>query len=371
MKHFASKAAALLLLCAGAAAPAQAETTLVYANYLSPKQPTNLALETYFAAVEADTNGEVKWEAHFGGSLLGAKDIPAGVRDGIADAGYFVGVYVPSEMPIDNYVGDYSMLNDDAVAMTGVVNELTLVTCEECAKEYEQAFNTKFLGTYATTDYLYQCKEKVTSLEDFKGKKIRGFSAWAELHKTLGAIPISVSSNEMYEALERGVIDCSMHYITSQRTRSLGEVARYIVLDTLGGFIGGSMINLRTNKWDALSPDERAVLIKHLPELIATTVYQAVELDEEVREEMEAQGNEFYHADQEVADAIKEFRTTYVQDTAVEQGRERGVQNPEEIGKQIRDLKKKWDALLKEHGRDKETFERLLWEEIYSKVSVD
>ncbi|MCB1151784.1 hypothetical protein KDK88_09550, partial [bacterium] len=131
---------------------ASAETKIVYANYLGLKHPTNPALERFFERVKKDTNGSVVWEGHFASSLLGPKDIPAGVRDGIADAGYFVGVYVPSEMPVDNYIGDFSMLNDDAVAMTGVINELILLKCDECDKEYRDGFNTQFLGTYSLTD---------------------------------------------------------------------------------------------------------------------------------------------------------------------------------------------------------------------------
>ncbi|MCB1151782.1 C4-dicarboxylate TRAP transporter substrate-binding protein [bacterium] len=364
------KAAALVLAGLAWTAPAKAETTLVYANYLGLKQPTNAALTAYFEAVERDTKGSVKWEAHYAGSLLGPKDIPAGVRDGIADGGYFVGVYVPSEMPVDNYIGDFSMRNDDAVAMTGVTNELILLECDECAQEYRRNFNTQFLGTYATTDYLYQCKEEVHGLADFKGKRIRGFSAWADLHKKLGAIPVSVSSSEMYEALQRGIIDCSMHYITSQRTRSLGEVAHYIITNSLGGFMGGSMINLRTDKWDKLTADERTVLLKHLPKLIATTVFNAVNLDIEVRKEMEANGNKFYAADADVAKVIDDFRHEYVQSAAIEKGRSRGVKNPEAIAKKILALRAKWDKLLKENGRDQATFEKLLWQEVYSKVPV-
>jgi len=274
-------------------------------------------------------------------------------------------------MPVDNYIGDFSMLNDDVQAMTGVTNELILLECDECANEYEVTFQTKFLGTYATTDYVYQCKNEIRSLADFEGKKIRGFSAWADLHKKLGAVPVSVSSSEMYEALERGILDCAMHYINSQRTRSIGEIGKYIILNSLGGFMGGSMINLRTDKWNKLTADEKTVHLKHLPHLIATTVFNGINLDAEVRKEMEAKGNKFYMADAEVANIIAEFRTNYVKSGAIEKGKSRGVKNPRIIADKILELRAKWDKLLKENGRDQATYERLLWEQIYSKVPVN
>lgn len=349
---------------------ALAETKIVYANYLVLKHPTNTVLDKFFADVEAATNGSVTFERHYASSLLGPKDIPAGVRDGIADGGYFVGVYVPSEMPVDNYLGDFSMLNDDAVLWTGVNNELILLECESCRKEYEDGFNTKFIATYALTDYLLQCKEEYRTLDDIRGKKIRGFAGWSEMIKEMGAIPINVSANEMYEALERGTIDCATHSITSQRSRSLGEVAHYVILDSLGGFMGGSTFNIRLDKWDELTREEREVILRHAPQIAAGGAYGYLQLDKEVRKEYEAKGNKFYHAEPDLANFIKEFRESYIP-RAIEKGRERGVKNPEEIAEKILALRDKWTKLLEEHGRDRETFERLLWDEVYSKVSLD
>lgn len=360
-----------ILVFAAVASAAAAETTLVYANYLNPKHPTNAALTAFFDRVEEQTDGSVVWESHFASSLLGPKDTPAGVRDGIADAGYFVGVYVPSEMPIDNYVGDFSMINDDAIAMTGALNELILVECEECGNEYREAFNTEFLGTYALTDYLLQCKEEYHSLSELKGKKIRGFSGWSELIRAMDAVPVSISADEMYEALERGILDCAIHSITNQRTRSLGEVAHNVILDSLGGFMGGSAINLRTDKWNALTPEERKVILENLPQMVTEALFAYVNLDKEVREEMEAKGNKFYYADEDLANFITTFRSDYVANETQKKGRERGVQNPGKIADQVNALYAKWNGLLEEHGREAETFQQLLWDEVYSKVPVE
>jgi len=348
-----------------------AETKIVYANYLGLKHPTNPALERFFKRVEKQTNGSVKWEGHFASSLLGPKDIPAGVRDGVADAGYFVGVYVPSEMPLDNYIGDFAMMNDDAIAMTGAINELILLDCEECDEEYRKDFKTQFLGTYSLTDYYFQCKKENHSLADFKNKKIRGFAGWSDLIRAMGAVPVSISANEMYEALERGTIDCATHSITNQRTRSLGEVAHYVVLDSLGGFMGGSAINISLAKWKKLTPAERTTILKNVPELVSDAVYNYVKLDIEVQKEMEAKGNKFYNGDADLAKFITDFRSDYLKNKAPAKGKKRGVKDPEKIASSINRLRDKWVALLDKHGRDQKTFEKLLWDEVYSKVPVN
>ncbi len=159
--------AATLALAAGVAG-AQENTKIVYASYLNPLHITNPVLTKFFEGVKADSNGTIDYEMHVGGSLLSGRDIPGGVRDGLADAGYFVGAYIPSEMPVDTYLAEFSLLNNEPLVMTGVLNELVLFNCPDCADEYRK-FNTRPLGTYALTPYVYHCREELKTLDDFKG----------------------------------------------------------------------------------------------------------------------------------------------------------------------------------------------------------
>ena len=358
-------------MVAGIATASLAETKIVYANYLGLKHSTNPSLEKFFERVTDQTNGEIVWEAHFASSLLGPKDIPAGVRDGVADGGYMVGVYVPSEMPLDNYVGDFAFLNDDALLMTAVLNDLVLLNCEECDNEYRNDFKVQYLGTYALTAYYFQCKEEYHSLADFKNKRIRGFAGWTEMIKAMGAVPVSISANEMYEALERGTIDCATHSLANQRTRSLGEVAHNVVMTSLGGFMGASLMNMRLDKWEKLTPEQRTVILKNIPKLVTDSAMNYVKLDVEVRKEMEAKGNKFYKGDADLEKFVNEFRADYLKEQAPAKGKKRGVKNPEKIAEEILRLRDKWTALFEKHGRDQETIEKLLWDEIYSKVPVN
>lgn len=355
------------------AAPANADdpVKIVYANYVALKHPTNASLEKFFTKIEEESGGSIDFDWHFASALLGAKDIPAGVRDGIADSGYMLGIFVPSEMPVDNYIGDFTMINDDPLAVTGAVNELIIHECPQCTKEYEEDFGVKYLGSYSLTPYLLQCKDELHSIEDFQSVKVRGFSSIAEMLREMGAVPVGVTTSEMYEALDRGVIDCTAHMLTSQRSFSLGEVAKNVILDSLGGFMGGSMLNLRLDKWGELSTEQRQIIIDNLPAVIAETTFNYLRLDSEVQEEMAAKGNKFYHADDDLVEFVNTFRKDYIANRVVEAGRERGVENPEEIKANIIRLKDEWQELLDERGRDEETFQALLKERIYDKMDAD
>jgi TRAP-type transport system periplasmic protein len=87
--------AAAIITSLGLGAQAQTPVKIIYADYMPPKHPTNLVLVEFFKNVERDSNNSIKFEWHFAQSLLAGKDVPAGVRDGVADAGYIVGVYIP------------------------------------------------------------------------------------------------------------------------------------------------------------------------------------------------------------------------------------------------------------------------------------
>lgn len=360
-------AAAGLALAAAFAGEAVAQTKIVYASYLGPKHTTNPVLLDYFKNVERDTNGTIKFEWHFAQSLLAGKDIPAGVRDGIADSGYIVGAYVPSEMPVDNFIGDFSLLNDDPLVMTGVINELILFNCQDCKEEYEVKFKTKFLSTIALTPYVYHCKPHIKSLADMKGKKLRAISGWVDMTRAMGAVPVNVNADEAYEALDRGTIDCAVHSITSQRSRSYGEAAKNVILDPIGGYLGASMFNLRMEKWNGLTKAQREALVKHLPEMVTRAVYNYIREDEEVMKEYTAKGTKFYKADPDLGKFLAEFPAKYMP-TAVEKGKNRKVKNAEQIAKDFERLQVKWKGLLDKHGRDQATFQKLIWEEIYSKL---
>ncbi|MCL8383334.1 C4-dicarboxylate TRAP transporter substrate-binding protein [Xanthobacter aminoxidans] len=372
MKHVLFAAGLAAISGATALLPASAQAAdpvkIVYANYLNPKHITNPVLLRYFQDVERDSKGTLKFEYHFGSSLLSGKDIPGGVRDGIADAGYFVGAYIPTEMPVDNFLAEFSLLNDEPLVMTAVLNELELFNCPQCTEEYKK-FNTRFLATYALTPYVYHCRTEMKKLSDFKGKRVRGISAYADLARALGAVPVNVSPDEGYEALDRGIIDCALHSIAAQKARSYGEAAKFVLLDPLGGFLGAALFDLRIDKWNALTVDQRKAIVTNLPQLVTDSIFNYIHEDEEVVSEYTKKGTKFYKGDAEFGAFIKDFAKKYTA-TAVEKGAKVGVKDPEKIAAELTRLAEKWRGLLEKNGRDQATFKRLLWEEIYAKVDV-
>src|SRR3546814_11506556 len=83
-----------------------------------------------------------------------------------------------------------------------------------------------------------------TSLDELKGKKIRGPGAIGRMATAVGAVPVNVTITESYEGLQRGQIDCTFGAAGWLDTYSFGDVAKYVTMISIGGAFGGPMLNI-------------------------------------------------------------------------------------------------------------------------------
>jgi TRAP-type C4-dicarboxylate transport system substrate-binding protein len=95
----------------------------------------------------------------------------------------------------------------------------------------------------------------VRTLEDMKGMKIRTPSAAQSAQlEAVGAIPIDMPANQIYNALERGVVDASMIPMSAALDFKLIEVAKYF---TVNAPLGRSnfLVAMNKAKYDGLPAD--------------------------------------------------------------------------------------------------------------------
>lgn len=76
-------------------------------------------------------------------------------------------------------------------------------------KNYAEQANVVYLGVTSGENYGYTIYTnfEVNSLDDFKGKTIRTAPVYVPLLDALGAGSVSIGAGEVYQALERGVVD--------------------------------------------------------------------------------------------------------------------------------------------------------------------
>ncbi|MDD9723428.1 TRAP transporter substrate-binding protein DctP [Sulfitobacter sp. PR48] len=127
--------------------------------------------------------------------------------------------------------------------------------------------------------------------EDLKGLKLRAFGLDAtQLLSTLGASPVTMSSQEIYQALQRGTIDGCMTGPSSVLGRKLYEVTKYGT--------NAAMIRLpwvcsaSAMWWDTLPKDVRAAVSAAAMVAKEASREQCRADNEQVAEELRAKGME-------------------------------------------------------------------------------
>jgi len=137
-------------------------------------------------------------------------------------------------------------------------------------------YNLKTIGFRPLENYGMLCTKPIRSLDDFKGKRIRTYGfAYPALVEALGGTPVSISTSEAYEALERGILDCTPIGPSLAHGWKYDEVAKYYIEVPLGASFG-HMLTMNLDSYNKLDEQTRAIVDGLGAEY---TVEYAVQLD--------------------------------------------------------------------------------------------
>jgi tripartite ATP-independent transporter DctP family solute receptor len=106
----------------------------------------------------------------------------------------------------------------------------------------------------------YNTRRAIYTPDDMKGMKIRTPSAAQSSQlEALGAVPIDMPANQIYNSLDRGVVDAAMIPISGAIDFKLIEVARYF---TLNAPLGRSpfLVAMNQARYDKLGPEEKKAI---------------------------------------------------------------------------------------------------------------
>jgi TRAP-type mannitol/chloroaromatic compound transport system substrate-binding protein len=118
--------------------------------------------------------------------------------------------------------------------------------------------------------------KKIESIDSYNGLKIRTFGYWGEILQAVGASVVTMPGGEVYQGMERGVIDaCELGEPGVDRGLAMHEVADYLYYP--GTHSPGNVHYIVANKasWDKLPDDLQYILER---ELMATALQQQAEL---------------------------------------------------------------------------------------------
>jgi TRAP-type C4-dicarboxylate transport system substrate-binding protein len=241
-------------LAGSAALPrdARAALTLKYANAAGPQTNSNLFNVELFKEIERLTNGNVK--AAFSYNVGGEKAIV----DAMALGGVDVCVTAYTGTREFDILYSPGMFRDGAHA--GKVMKSAIG--QKASQVMEQRYKARLLGTGRLGPYCLFMKNEIKAFEDIKGKKIRTppIEGCIEAVKFLGGNPTPVPFNEVYLALQQGIVDGMVTALNVAVAQKFNEACKFVVANEFGQALDKQLIS--TQAWNRLSTGDRDIVQK-------------------------------------------------------------------------------------------------------------
>ncbi len=248
--------AALGLALGGGAA--SAETTLRLSHFLPPVHGIHTDfIVPWTEAIEECTGGEVTFEVFPGGTQLGnVARQQEQVLAGVVDVAHGLTGIPRGRFPRTSLV-DLPFLTDDAGAAS---EALWAIFPEHLAPEYE---GLKVLALHAHNGGLIHTRETpVRAPSDLEGLRIRTPSpAISMMLEEVGAVPQGMPPGQVYENLQKGVIDGTVFPWDPVASFRLDEVLNHHT--DAGAYTVSFFFVMNERSYDRLSDEAKACIDEH------------------------------------------------------------------------------------------------------------
>lgn len=200
----ATSLTAIALSVAASTASAE-ETKLRIQTHFSPETLSGELAAEFIEDISAMSNGEIVVEMFYSGAVVKAAETFDAAATGILDCDMTGGAYQTGKNPAFQFTGDL---------MGGYQNPYQqlawLLHADGYSKinELYNAHDMEFVGWWIPGPESLASTKPIRSVEDFKNWKFRSPPGMATMvFKNMGASPIVMDFNEIFTALESGIID--------------------------------------------------------------------------------------------------------------------------------------------------------------------
>lgn len=309
--------AAATILTVSLAAPASAQTVnWSMATPWSGGHWLEVGAKRFAELVGDLTEGRVNIEIYPAGTLGSALKVTETVQSGIAEVGH-------------NWPGYDWGIDRTAVFFGGwsgglKPEEYMLWLYNEGGAELWKEWRAEVSGVVAIpcgileSEIFLHSHKPVSTLEDYKGMKVRTSGAWAEIATDLGASTVTMPGSEVFSALERHIVD-GIEWGGPGINVSTGfhKVAKYIVTPGVHQPSGGHECMFNQAAWASLSEhDQRMIEIAGKLTTYETYIAYAKDDIEGYKFFKESKDNEMIVLDDSFIQAVQEVSDNWAQKQA-------------------------------------------------------
>lgn len=292
-RHF-RRYAVVCALFANLAGIAHAQVEWKFNNSYAPSRPESVQIRAFAADVDKRTGGKMKISVSEGGAL-GLKDADAlrFMQVGVPEMGFIWPPFIGRDAPALANLYVYGLVANADEHLKA------LPALKAVLKEGISKWNIEvpgFLG-FSLVDASLFCREPVRSLEELKRRKLRvGSREQVETFKRLGVAAQIVPQNELYAAMQTGVVDCALYAPRFANSISLQEVAKHITPTGFPFPPAPYALLVHKGKWGALP----AELKKHIGDAVVELERVSFNFDGDAvaeraaRDKLQSQGVTFH-----------------------------------------------------------------------------
>lgn len=222
---------------------AQAAETLRMLMPWNQTSAGNIAVSNLLMKIiEEDTGGEIKVQKFDNGVVPPFEQLEP-VMSGVFDLHYTN----PSYHAGDTVVGQ---IMDTVVADAGKRHASGF--WDMIDRAYQKR-NLKLIAAGPSTGFQFLVRSDVSADGTLSGMKIRSNPAYDGTIRALGGAPVQLPVNEVYTAMEKGLIDGTAFPVHGVVSAKIGEVTKFQVRPTFGQ--GTALVVMNLDKWNSLTPE--------------------------------------------------------------------------------------------------------------------
>ncbi|MFP4671914.1 MAG: TRAP transporter substrate-binding protein [Desulfohalobiaceae bacterium] len=219
---------------------------MTYSSFFPASHVQSQLAEQWAEKVEQETEGQVQISFYPGQSLSQADQTYDAVLSGRADIGMSCLLYTRGRFPLMDFI-NLPFGNPSGEFATAVFNE---VYDKFQPQELE---DVQVMYLHAHGPGLIHTKDKqVSSQEDLQGLKLRCPGSVARSLELLGASPVTMPMPEVYQALQKNVVQGAAYPLETNQGWKMAEVVDYATANYSTAYSVGFFVVMNKSKWQAL-----------------------------------------------------------------------------------------------------------------------
>ncbi|MGD9212553.1 MAG: TRAP transporter substrate-binding protein, partial [Desulfobacteraceae bacterium] len=227
---------------------------LTYASHQPPTDVHSKLCQAWIDEVEKRTNGAVKVDFFPGESLVKVTQTYDAVENGMVDIGFAILQYTRGRFPLMDFI-NLPMGYPNGPINTAIINEVA----EKFKPESLKAVKVLYFHANGPS-YIHTKSKAIHTLKDFKGLKFRSNGISADALKELGGTPMALPMPELYQALQKGVIQGGVWDLSASVDWKLAEVTDYTIASSSISFSLGFFVVMNKDKWDSIDQQTQKII---------------------------------------------------------------------------------------------------------------